>query len=57
MQKEGIILEWILLLHKPNTKFKTYMEMISKLNLKEKLRLCQLTEIDPAEIIVPCNSN
>ena len=29
------------------------MEKVSELILKGKLRLCQLAEIDPAEIIVP----
>ena len=31
----------------------TYVEKVSELILKEKLRLHQLVEIDPAEIIVP----
>ena len=33
------------------------MENVSGLMIKEKLRLCQLAEIDPAEIIVPFNND
>ncbi|MGE9574186.1 reverse transcriptase domain-containing protein [Escherichia coli] len=53
MQREDTILEWIFLPHKQNKKLKTYIEKISDLILKGKLRLCQLTGKDPAEIIVP----
>ena len=31
----------------------SYVENVSELILKGKLRLCQLAEIDPAEIVVP----
>ncbi|MBV2133725.1 DDE-type integrase/transposase/recombinase [Pseudomonas sp. MAP12] len=53
MQREDTILEWIFLPHKQNKKLKTYIEKISDLILKGKLRLRQLTGKDPAEIIVP----
>ena len=53
MQREDIILEWIFLPHKPSKKLKTYVEKVSELIIKGKLRLCQLAGIDPAEIIVP----
>ena len=39
--------------HKQNKKLQTYIEKISHLILKGKLRLCQLPGKDPAEIIVP----
>ncbi|KAL6058683.1 hypothetical protein STEG23_035832, partial [Scotinomys teguina] len=55
MQREDVILEWIFLPHKPNKKLKTYIERISDLIHKGKLRLCQFTEMDPAEIVVPLN--
>ena len=53
MQREDTILVWIFLPHKQNEKLKTYIEKISDLILKGKLRLCQLNGKDPAEIIVP----
>ncbi|KAL6079786.1 hypothetical protein STEG23_023427 [Scotinomys teguina] len=53
MQREDVILEWIFLPCKPNKKLKTYIEKISDLIHKGKLRLCQLTGMDPAEIVVP----
>ncbi|KAL6033485.1 hypothetical protein STEG23_016302 [Scotinomys teguina] len=53
MQREDVILEWIFLPHKPNKKLKTYIEKISDLIHKGKLRLHQLTGMDPAEIVVP----
>ena len=53
MQRKDTILEWIFLPHKQNKKLKTYIEKISDLVLKGKLRLHQLTGKDPAEIIVP----
>ncbi|MGE9501621.1 hypothetical protein ACQP3D_24730 [Escherichia coli] len=56
MQREDTILEWIFLPHKQNKKLKTYIEKISDLILKGKLRLRQLTGKDPAEIIVPLNN-
>ena len=52
IQRNDIILEWILS-HKPSKKIKTYVEKVSELIIKGKLRLCQLAGIDPAEIIVP----
>ncbi|KAL6031270.1 hypothetical protein STEG23_018611 [Scotinomys teguina] len=53
MQREDIILEWIFLPDKQSKKLKTYVEKISDLILKGKLRLRQLAGIDPAEIVVP----
>ncbi|KAL6090638.1 hypothetical protein STEG23_006836 [Scotinomys teguina] len=53
MQKEDIILEWMFLPNKQSKKLKTYVEKISDLILKGKLRLRQLAGIDPAEIVVP----
>ncbi|KAL6038242.1 hypothetical protein STEG23_034915 [Scotinomys teguina] len=53
MQREDVILEWIFLPCKPSKKLKTYIEKISDLIHKGKLRLRQLTGMDPAEIIVP----
>ena len=51
-QRDDIILEWILWPHKPSKKLKTYVEKVSELIIKGKLRLHQLADIDPAEIIV-----
>ena len=53
MQREDTILEWIFLPHKPSKKLKTYVEKVSELIIKGKLRLRQLAGIDPSEIIVP----
>ncbi|KAL6091746.1 hypothetical protein STEG23_010248 [Scotinomys teguina] len=53
MQREDVILEWIFLPRKPNKKLNTYIEKISDLIHKGKLRLHQLTGMDPAEIVVP----
>ncbi|KAL6082528.1 hypothetical protein STEG23_004612 [Scotinomys teguina] len=53
MQREDVILEWIFLPRKPNKKLKTYVEKISDLIHKGKLRLRQLTGMDPAEIVIP----
>ncbi|KAL6058927.1 hypothetical protein STEG23_022115, partial [Scotinomys teguina] len=53
MQREDIILKWIFLPNKQSKKLKTYVEKISDLILKGKLRLRQLAGIDPAEIVVP----
>ncbi|KAL6034225.1 hypothetical protein STEG23_023036 [Scotinomys teguina] len=53
IQREDVILEWIFLPRKPNKKLKTYIEKISDLIHKGKLRLRQLTGMDPAEIVVP----
>ncbi|ERE65488.1 putative HERV-K-5q33.3 provirus ancestral Pol protein [Cricetulus griseus] len=52
MKREDTILEWIFLQHKQNKKLKTYIENISDLFLKGKLRLRQLTGKDQAEIMV-----
>ncbi|KAL6089067.1 hypothetical protein STEG23_027555, partial [Scotinomys teguina] len=51
--REDIILEWIFLPNKQSKKLKTYVEKISDLILKGKLRFRQLAGIDPAEIVVP----
>ena len=53
MQREDTILEWIFSPHKPSKKLKTYVEKVSELIIKGKLRLHQLAGIDSAEIIVP----
>ncbi|KAL6077538.1 hypothetical protein STEG23_006736 [Scotinomys teguina] len=53
VEREDIILEWIFLPNKQSKKLKTYVEKISDLILKGKLRLRQLAGIDPAEIVVP----
>ena len=53
IQRENTILEWIFLPHKPSKKLKTYVEKVSELIIKGKLRLRQLAGIGPAEIIVP----
>ena len=50
MYSKDILLEWIFLPHKQS---KSYVEKISELILKEKLRLYQIAETDPAEIVVP----
>ena len=42
-----------LLPNKPSKKLKTYVENVSELIIKGKLRHCQLAGIDLAEIIVP----
>ena len=42
-----------LLPHKPSKKLKTYVEKVSELIIKGKLRFRQLSGIDPAEITVP----
>ena len=46
-----------LLPHKPSKKLKTYVEKVSELIIKGKLRLCQLAGIDLAEIIVPSTTD
>ena len=51
LMQRDIILEWIFLPHKPCKKLKTYVEKVSELIIKGKLRLCQLAGIDPAEIM------
>ncbi|KAL6032047.1 hypothetical protein STEG23_025200 [Scotinomys teguina] len=53
MQRKDIILEWIVLPNKQSKNLKTYVEKISDLILKGKLRLRQLAGIDPAEIVIP----
>ena len=53
MQRENSIMEWIFLLYKQSKKLKTHMEKISELILKVRIRLHQLTETDPAELVVP----
>lgn len=52
MQRDDIIIEWIFLPHKPSKYLKTHEEKFSELIIKYKLRLCQLSGIHPAEIIV-----
>ena len=39
--------------HKPSKKFKTYVEKVSELIIKGKLRLIQSAGIDSGQIIVP----
>ena len=53
MQREDVMLEWIFLPHKLSKKLKTYVEKISELIFKGKLRLHQLTGVDPAEVVLP----
>lgn len=53
MQRKHILFEWIFLPYKQIKKLKTYMKKIVNLILKEKLRLCQLTGMNPEEITVP----
>ena len=53
IQRENVILEWIFLPYNPSNKLKTYVEKISELIFKGKLRLYQLTRMDPTEIVVP----
>ncbi|KAL6091210.1 hypothetical protein STEG23_017687 [Scotinomys teguina] len=53
IQRKDVILEWIFLPRKSNKKLKTYIEKISDLIHKGKLRLRQLTGMDPGEIVVP----
>lgn len=53
MQKKDIIF----LYNKLSKKLKIYVEKISVLTLKGKQRLCQLADIDPAEIIVPSTND
>ena len=48
MQRDDYILEWILA-HKQSKKLKTYIEKVSELILKGKMRLCQLVRMDLAE--------
>lgn len=48
MQRKDIILEWIFSLHQQSETLKTYVEKVSDLILKGKLRLHQLTGIDPS---------
>ena len=38
MQREDIILEWLFIPHKPSKKLKTYVEKVSELIIKCKLR-------------------
>lgn len=57
MQRKDIILEWIFLSHKQSKKLQTYIEKISDLNLEGKLRFHQLTEMEPAKVIVPLMRN
>lgn len=53
IQRTYNTLEWIFLAHKQSKTLKTYIEKVSELTLKGKLRLCQLAGIDPSKIIVP----
>ena len=40
MQREGSIVEWIFLAHKQSEKSITYIEKISELIIKGRIRLC-----------------
>ena len=52
LKRDDIILGWIYLPQK-TSKTKNYVEKVSELITKGKLRLHQLAGIDPAEITVP----
>lgn len=41
------------LVHKHSKKLKAYIEKISELIMKGRIRLCQLSGTDTAEIVVP----
>ena len=47
------VIELIFLLYKPSKKNKSYVEKVSELIIKRKLRLHQLAGIETAAIIVP----
>ena len=51
MQREDSIMEWIFLAHKQSKKVKTYIEKISELIIKGRIRLCQLLGTDPTKIV------
>ena len=53
MHREDSALEWIFLPYKQSKKLKSYVEKVSELIRKAKMRLHQLAGIDPAEIVVP----
>ena len=53
MQREDIILGWTFLPYKLRQKFKPFVEKVSDLIIKIKLRLNQLARINPEEIVVP----
>lgn len=53
MHTEISILKCIFLAHKQNKKLKTYIEKVSELILKGKMRLGQLPGIDLVETVVP----
>lgn len=52
MPRENTILECIFLAHNQNEKLKISAEELSKLNIKGRIRSLQLSEMDPAEIVV-----
>ena len=51
MQREDSIIEWIFLGHKQNKKLKTYIEKFPELNIKSRVRLCQLSGTDLTELV------
>ena len=51
MQTEDSIMEWIFLAHK--VKYWRHIENISELIIKGRIRLCQLSGADLAEMVVP----
>ena len=50
MQREDSIIEWIFLAHKQSQKLKTYIEKISELIIKGRIRLCQLPGTDLTDL-------
>jgi hypothetical protein len=52
MEREDSIVEWISLVHKQSKKLKTYIEKISELIIKGRIRLCQLSGTDTVETVI-----
>lgn len=52
VQREDSIMEWIFLAHKQGKKLKTYIEKISELIIRSRIRLHQMSGTKLAEIVV-----
>jgi hypothetical protein len=52
MQREDSIMEWIFLAHKQGKKLKTYIEKISELIIRSRIRFHQMSGTKLAEIVV-----
>ena len=52
MEREDSIVEWISLVHKQSKKLKTYIEKISELIIKGRIRFHQMSGTKLAEIVV-----